>query len=74
MEEPHQPVGSRGSRLASNLSLPAGMATWTVPGGPALFKHDSLRRIDRVIDYFGERPAKATLETTAAKDHQEPAT
>jgi hypothetical protein len=50
------------------------MATWTVPGGPALFKHDSLRRIDRVIDYFGERPAKATLETTAAKDHQEPAT
>jgi hypothetical protein len=31
---------------------------------PALFKRDSTRRIDRVIDYFGELRTSAVRRTT----------
>ena len=42
------------TRVASKLSAPGGMNTRGMLGRFTPFKRDSARRIDRVIDYFGE--------------------
>lgn len=48
------------SSMASKLITPRGMNTSIVLDRFMPFKRDSARRIDRVIDYFGEtRPTRA---------------
>ena len=38
---------------------------------PTLFKQDSPRRIDRVIDYFGDGPPPAATSSESAGDDME---
>jgi len=56
-----QPRGNLAlASVASKLSPPGGMNTRVMLRRFTPFKRDSARRIDRVIDYFGEaRPGRA---------------